>query len=76
MRTGTPNLTCAAERRRTWAVLVRTVWRRSGARPQLANAAKANSAYWQRAAARGRFGDPNPAFPLTTLRGTLTYHTR
>ena len=73
MRTGTPNLTCAAESCRTWLALVRTVRERSGARPQLVSAAKTSSAHRQRIVGRGRSETPGRIFPLTIVRNTLEH---
>src|ERR1017187_6722736 len=72
IRTGTPNLTCAAESCRTWLALVRTVRETSGARPQLASAATASSADWQRVTGLGRRAGRSEtasrASPLTTVQ--------
>ena len=75
MRTGTPNLTCAAESCRTWLALVRTVRERSGARPQLASAATASNAHWQRVVGRGRSETRRRILPLTIVRNTLGHPT-
>ena len=71
MRTGTPNLTCAGESCRTWPALVRTARERSGARPQLANAATASSAHRQRVVGRGRAETRHRTRPLTIFRNTF-----